>query len=163
MFCPQIVVWNCRGAGSAIFLRHLFLLVRKYSCSILVLLETRVNSSYINSNLAKSCFTYFIVSEAIGFSGGIWVLWNSLDVQVEAIFVDPQVINCLVSHNTQHPWLLSILYATPNSVWHTCLWEYLARLGEGLKFPWLLTGDFNQITDSHEKRGDSLVCVNSSI
>lgn len=97
------MVWNCRGAGSACFLRNLLLLVRIHHCSILVLLETRVNSSYINAIISKSSFTNFFVSEAMGFSRGIWVLWNSGDVKVELISLDEKVINVFLSTKNKPP------------------------------------------------------------
>lgn len=63
---------------------------------IVIMLETRVASSYMNKILSHSSLTKFSCSEARGYAGGIWVIWNSSRVQVEVVTIDDQIINRFV-------------------------------------------------------------------
>lgn len=64
MLVPRILSWNCRGAGSKAFLRHVSFLAMNYKPAILILLETRVNSSLIPTLLRKIHMSSYFVSEA---------------------------------------------------------------------------------------------------
>lgn len=76
--------------------------------------------------------------EAVGYSGGIWILWDRTQLDVETISIDEQVINVLVWGHNKIPWLLTDLYASPNSVFRFDLWAYLTRLGQMVNLHWLL-------------------------
>lgn len=77
MACPHILVWNCHGAGSGAFVRLIIHLVQIYSPAILILVETRVASHYVCKFLHHIQFPNFVCSKALGFAGGIWMIWNS--------------------------------------------------------------------------------------
>lgn len=157
MTFPRIIAWNCRGAGSRIALRHLILLVRTQNPDILILEETRVSSRYIDQITAQTRFTASIVSEAYGFSGGIWILWDKDQVDLDLIELDEQIISVVVCSPHQRPWLLSAIYASPNPLFRQDLWDYLRDMGYVVNIPWLLLGDFNQVLHHCEKRGGSPV------
>lgn len=101
MFSLQILVWNYRGTDSTYFLHHLSLLIRKHPCSILVILKTRVDSSFASNIMAKTIFSNIVVSEACDFLGDIWVLWDLNIISVECISIDEQVINLMVGLKEQ--------------------------------------------------------------
>lgn len=92
MYSPPTLVQNCRGVRLTHFLRHLTLLVRKYPCSILVPLEIRVDSSFASKIMTKTSFTNIVVSKAYGFSGGIWVYWDSTTVSLDCISIDDHML-----------------------------------------------------------------------
>lgn len=71
MCCPIIVSWNCRGIGSKLAVRHLLDLVKSVTPNILILIETRVSSSFIYSFVGRTAFTHFVAVEANDFAGGI--------------------------------------------------------------------------------------------
>lgn len=98
MSLPKLIAWNCRGAGSNYAIRHLFLLLQKYNPNILILFETRVPSTKIQLILAKCPLDSFVVTEAVGFFGGIWVLWNSSVVDLELVARDEQVLTVLYNN-----------------------------------------------------------------
>lgn len=99
MSFPSIIAWNCTGVGSNIALRHLLLLLQQHNPNILILVETRVHSNFIDRIRRRTNFSNYIVSEAIGFSRGIWILWDNSKFQLELVFLDEQIINVLV-HST---------------------------------------------------------------
>lgn len=153
MISPKIIVWNCRGVGSRCAIQHLLLLLRSNNPDILILEETRVQSTYITNFISKTNFDAYLVVEARGFSGGIWVLWDSSKVHLEPISFDDQIMNILVYQRDKVNWLLSAIYASPNPVFRHDLWDYLRCLGPISELTWLLIGDYNQVLSPNEKRG----------
>nr|GMC73934.1 protein CASP-like [Ipomoea batatas] len=49
----------------------------------------------------------------VGFSGGIWILWNS-SVNVNVLNTHPQFVNLQVDDKRSHHWLLTVVYGSPN-------------------------------------------------
>lgn len=86
------------GAGSKNSISHLFELINSVHPDILILMETRVHSSFVLSFISSSVFTHFAATETIGFSGGIWLLWNSSVGDLEVLAVDDQIVSALVLH-----------------------------------------------------------------
>lgn len=52
--------------------------------------------------------------EAIGFSGGIWVLWNRQEVSLEVVYTYKYFIHVVVKEGAGRLWHLSTIYASPN-------------------------------------------------
>lgn len=77
MSCLSLISWNYRGVSSRASLRHLRELLRSNSPDNLILLETRCDSVVLEKIYKLSNLNHVVVSEARGFSGGIWVIWDS--------------------------------------------------------------------------------------
>lgn len=93
------------------------------------------------------------MSEAVGFVGGIWVLWNSDYVTLELVAGDAQVMTVFVQKVAAAPWMFSAVYASPNWWYREELWDYLIRVGAIMTLPWLVLGDFNQVLYASDKKG----------
>lgn len=89
--------------------------------------------------------------DTIGFAGGIWLLWRTESVTVDVLATSEQAITALVKRNTDANWLFSACYGSPNPRKREKLWEFLAQASQAHNSPWLVTGDFNEITASSEK------------
>ncbi|KAI9091681.1 hypothetical protein K1719_028124 [Acacia pycnantha] len=70
-----------KGAANADLGRQLRFLISKYNIKLLVLVETKTSGDKCLKLRRKIGFDSSFVEEARGFSGGIWVLWKSQDVQ----------------------------------------------------------------------------------
>ncbi|KAI9083300.1 hypothetical protein K1719_034832 [Acacia pycnantha] len=79
------------GAANADLGRHLRFLISKYHIKLLVLVETKTSGEKCLKLRRKIGFDSSFVEEAQGFSGGIWVLWKSQDVQVDVPADDENV------------------------------------------------------------------------
>lgn len=55
--------------------------------------------------------------------------------------------------------MLSVIYASPNVLTRSFLWEFLLSLGHAFTAPWLLLGDWNQVLQQGDKLGGRLVTV----
>lgn len=82
MISEGLLCWNCRGAKSGNFLRELKEFQKIYKPVFIILLEPKISgveAEVVCKNLGKS---HWFQSEAMGFSGGIWLLWNGGDISV---------------------------------------------------------------------------------
>lgn len=78
-------------------------------------METRCSSTVIAEIFKISMFNQSIVSEAVGFSGGIWILWDSRCLQLESLAIHAQIVTVLICQARNVIWVLSAIYASPNA------------------------------------------------
>lgn len=128
MIMPSILAWNCRGASSKTSHRHLRELLLVHMPDILILVETRCSSHNIEPIYRFSSFNSSVVSEAHGFSGGIWILWNDCNLEVEVLAIGEQLVTVVVKYGREPVWVLSAIYASPRPCIRATLWDYLVRL-----------------------------------
>ncbi|XVF69958.1 hypothetical protein PTKIN_Ptkin11bG0122600 [Pterospermum kingtungense] len=84
----NVLVWNYQSAISKEFLRVLKDLLRQYKPILLALLEPRFSDYQADEICNNLGFKEWIRMEAIGFSGGIWVFWNS-SLVIEVVQTNP--------------------------------------------------------------------------
>lgn len=151
------IVWNCRGFGARKTKLHLKEMIRVYKLGILAVMETKVHSSQEIGFLESLGFTYKLVVEAMGFVGGLWLLWDSVIVTIENIFMNTQMITVFVKENVMPTWMLTVVYPSPRATSQEELWEYLEQLGCVVDVPWVVVGDVNQVLDSSDKSGGNQI------
>lgn len=146
--------WNCWGAGAKNTQLYIKDILHVHKPCLMALLETRVSSSHAQALLARSYFTNLEYVEVVGYAGGIWVFWDQSRIQVEPISSHDQILTVLVTDvGTPRPWLLSIIYASPQPLLRDQLWQYIAQLGTFVQIPWVLAGDCNQPLVDADKIG----------
>ncbi|KAI9124844.1 hypothetical protein K1719_004171 [Acacia pycnantha] len=79
-----------QGAANADLGRQLRFLISKYHIKLLVLVETKTSGEKCLKLRRRIGFDSSFVEEASGFSGGIWVLWTSQEVQFTAVYGSPR-------------------------------------------------------------------------
>lgn len=124
----QILCWNCRGAQSDTFLRELKEIMRSYRPEILILLEPKINEEAANVACKKMGKTHWISSKAEGFSGGVWLLWDEAEIQIELRYAHKFFLHVTVNLNGVSRWELSAIYASPNLSARRSLWSKLNEL-----------------------------------
>ena len=140
------IIWNCNGATSRSFLCTLKDVIHRYKLGILGLLETKVSGKQADDICNKLGFDYWVRVEAMGFNGGIWVLWKE-HYQLNVIKTHPQFIHMQIKSQGGHLWHLSVVYGSPNSSLRRFLWRDLNQYPINNATPWLIiVGDFNSIT-----------------
>ncbi|GLT89654.1 hypothetical protein SLE2022_076310 [Rubroshorea leprosula] len=105
----------------------------------------------MSSLISKLNFDSSTKVDAQGFSGGIWVLWNSYVGEVSMLERTAQMITVLVKCPHLEPWIFSAVYASPTPSIREQLWNKIEQLDCFDHMPWLLVRDFNQITSSNER------------
>lgn len=110
-------------------------MIKTHQPAILALLETRLHSSRIMQFLQNTGFTDMLTVEAMGFVGGIWILWDCHRVMLEPLVLGDQIISVMVQEPLGPTWLLSVVYASPRPTDRDVLWEYLRELGAVVNIP----------------------------
>ncbi|XP_073051702.1 uncharacterized protein [Primulina eburnea] len=143
------MVWNCQGAASKELCRYLKDMVKNHNPKILGLLEPRVSGSHADAICNKMKYENWVRVEAVGFSGGIWIFWKD-DVTLEILYSHPQFVLARVETTNSAPWLLTIVYGSPNPTLRKRLWQDLTKENLNIQGPWLSIGDYNSVCYEHE-------------
>ncbi|RYQ86149.1 hypothetical protein Ahy_B10g105828 [Arachis hypogaea] len=114
----------------------------QYKPDLVAIQETRCSGIVAQNAIKKIGFNFNLVIDAHGFSGGIWLMWNNPNLSIQEI----------ISYNLKK-WFLTIVYANPNEDRKRELRNYIANLVPTMNCPWMLCGDFNNISDISEKKG----------
>ncbi|KAK7835125.1 hypothetical protein CFP56_023809 [Quercus suber] len=157
------IIWNCRGASKPSFQKRVKELVHNHNPAILVVMETRVGGNRAREITESLPFDEAIRSDAIGFAGGVWVLWNSDRVDVAHLASTEQEIHCTVKVRTSNViWLLSAVYASPRSAERHILWNNLMKVAELHNMSWVIAGDFNEPLLNDDKFGGRAVSTQNT-
>ncbi|XP_028071304.1 uncharacterized protein LOC114273709 [Camellia sinensis] len=156
-FSIKLVVWNCRGAGNKIFRRTMKELVKIHKPSIIVLMETKVGFNSMGMFFNKMNFTASTHIDPTDRRGGIWVIWDPVQVTVRAFEANDQVIHAKIKRDSYPEWILYSVYASPNLMNKALLWDNLEAMANNMTEPWLVAGDFNDIASNAEKRSVSTI------
>ncbi|CAJ2644330.1 unnamed protein product [Trifolium pratense] len=147
------------GAQSLNFRRALNNFCRKNKVDIVALQEPRCSGSTARKTIKKLGFKNYVMAEARGFSGGIWLMWNRSDIQIQLIQNNFHFLHVQVSEKGMEPWLLTVIYASPRENERHDTWQLLRHLATSINKPWLVMGDFNEIAYPDEKKGGAPVDV----
>lgn len=92
--------------------------------------------------------------DTIGYFGGIWVLWNSDEVEITQLAKTEQEIHVEVKVRTSNfSWVLSSIYASPKLKERKLLWNNLTAITPLHYLPWLMLRDFNELFSCNDKLG----------
>ncbi|CAJ2630361.1 unnamed protein product [Trifolium pratense] len=126
---------------------------------MVALQETRCSGNIAVNTIKKLGFKFYLVSEARGFSGGIWLMWNRTDINVHLIKTDFHFLHVQVSEQSMDPWLLTVVYASPRDHERNETWQKLHQMATTIQEPWIMMGDFNEIANPDEKKGGAPVDI----
>lgn len=150
----NIVSWNCRGALNPSFNNSVRDLVQAYYPAILIVSKTKVSGARAKVITERLPCDGAIHANYIGHSGGLWVLWDSTQVEVFELSSTEQEVHVIVKDLTLgYSWFLLAIYASPRYAERKLLWENLATVAGLHSMPWVMAGDFNEILDGEDKFG----------
>lgn len=89
--------WNVRGAANAHFNRTVRHFVQQHNPDILLLTETRVSQHDADEILDDLPLHNWVISDTVGFKGGIWLLYNEEAVEITVLATTAQEIHVMVS------------------------------------------------------------------
>ncbi|GKV08919.1 hypothetical protein SLEP1_g20489 [Rubroshorea leprosula] len=153
----KIVSWNCRGAANQNFLNHVLELKRIHSPAIMLIMETKLNGERAHT-LASRIFPDCHVVDSDGLAGGLWLLWDVNKVNIDIVFSSSQAIHAVVkvcNHSviSNSDWFFSGVYGRPHFDIRSLLWHELSDMAKHVNIPWIIAGDFNDVTEQGEKFG----------
>lgn len=145
----NIIAWNCQGAASKTFLRAAKWIISSERPTIFALFETKISGDKATEVCGKLGFDHWIRVEAIGFSGGIWVMWNDT-ITLKVVASNPQFILANVTDDTNNEWSIAFVYASPTPHLRRKLRSALTPERLGGRKRWIAVGDFNSVTTAEE-------------
>ena len=92
----KILIWNCRGVGNPYFRQNFSNLNRSHRPDIAIIMETRISGQRAEDISSSLGFENVCRSGAVGFRGGIWILWNERNNALDILFVTDQAIHAFV-------------------------------------------------------------------
>ena len=135
------IIWNSRGSLKPNFQSHVRELARVYDPAIFVIMETRLGGERAKDIIDRLPFDGAIHTDTIGWSGGLWLLWNSDLVEVILLSKTEQEIHVTVKVRSSNiSWLFSAVYASPRFAERSILWNNLMNVANCIVFPGLLQG-----------------------
>ncbi|XP_057761117.1 uncharacterized protein LOC130981550 [Arachis stenosperma] len=130
-------------------------LCRNFNCNMLCLLETHLSGPKANKIAKRFGFSDWFLEEGIGFSGGIWILWNSNFWNVEVLMSHRQYVHMKLRYGLESSWFFTVVYGSPQIGLRTSLWEGLKSIADNLTSEWCVGGDFNCVLSATDTGGNS--------
>ena len=162
----NMLIWNCRGALNPNCFSLIFDLIHKHLPAILVIMEMKVSGDRARSIVNRLPMDGAILVNNIGLTGGLWVLWDSTQVDVFELSTTEQEVYVLVnlnSPNSQGPRLLSAVYASSRLAKRQILWDNLSIMARLHNLPWVIAGDFNEVLTGSDKFGGKPVNISRAL
>ncbi|XP_030958722.1 uncharacterized protein LOC115980633 [Quercus lobata] len=160
----NILIWNSRGALKPSFQTDIHELARRHNPAILVVMETKLGGSKAKEVSDRLPFDGAILTETIGFTGGLWLLWNEDQVEIQELAKTEQEIHIEVKVRASNlSWIFSAIYASPRSEKGCILWNNLSKVADLHNKPWIMAGDFNKPLVQEDQFGGRGVSVNRSL
>ncbi|KAL8151271.1 hypothetical protein V2J09_021079 [Rumex salicifolius] len=142
------------GANKASCRHAIRLLNNRFNPDVLALFETHASGLKADRICASLGFSQNERVEAVGQSGGIWLLWKDQNIQIDVIEKNSQFIHAKVGKRG-HCFNLFAVYASPNPSRRRSLWPLLHQCMVNLHHPTFIRGDFNTIMRLDERFGGS--------
>lgn len=121
---------------------------------MLGLLETKISGEVATKCCKSLGFDKWMRIESVGFSGIIWLLWKS-NWDIEVLSTHPQFAHVRVKQGNVRPWVMTVVYASPNQTLRNLLWRDLSVNELRINDPWMVVGDFNSVSSPEEVLNDT--------
>ena len=114
LYSMNIIVWNSRGVLKPNFQKHVRELTRIPDPAVFVVMETRLGGEKAKGITDRLPLDGAIHTKTIGYSGGLWVLWNSDKVEVTQMANTEKEIHVSIKvRGSDFSWILFAVYASP--------------------------------------------------
>ena len=101
--------WNCRGAGKAATVRELRDFAKKFTPTVLCIVETQVKGARVEALANTLGYDNAYAIDSQGRSGGIGIFWNNT-INVEILGDSVYHIAAKVVEEGKDPWRLTCVY-----------------------------------------------------
>lgn len=128
-------------------------MIHVHSPAIMIIMETKVCGDRAKGTVDSLHMDAAIIANSIGLSSGLWLLWDSNQVEVVKLSSTEQAIHVSVSSTSKPLWLLSAIYGSLRFAERCLLWENLNYVTESHSMRWVIVRDFNEILMGDDKFG----------
>lgn len=128
-------------------------IMKEYDVSFTCLLETHVAGAKAEQIVRRLGLDAHYIQDAVGHSGRIWCCWDPSNWTITVPRSSMQCVHMRVQWHTSNPWLLTVVYGSPQQSRRHILWQELREIASFVHREWSIIRDFNTILHPHEKRG----------
>ncbi|GMI75496.1 hypothetical protein like AT4G29090 [Hibiscus trionum] len=150
----KLISWNVRGLGKPRAVNRLRNSLRGNHPHILFLMETKLDRRRMEKVRCSCGFVFGIDVDAVGSRGGLSLGWKH-DIDVTLLSFSGSHIDAIIKED-EAQWRFTGFYGNPVEHKRSESWSLLRQLESHQNLPWLVVGDFNEITYSFEKKGGRL-------
>ena len=130
----------------------------------MIVTETKVSGSKAKDITDRLHFDGAVHVDNIRYTGGLWILWDSTQVDVFVLSSTEQEIHAIVKDlSSNSSWLMFAIYASLRYAERHLLWDNLSRVAELHTLPWIITGDFNEIFLGEDKFGGRPINISRAV
>ncbi|KAI7983797.1 hypothetical protein LOK49_LG15G01767 [Camellia lanceoleosa] len=119
-------------------------LLQAHQSGILILMETKVQYSSMGNFFSNMGFSAATIVDLVGWSGGIWLIWDTDQVNVHASFISNQYIQATIHKEDYEEWVLNAIHAS-STLLREALWKDLEDTMRNLNKPWLVAANQTEI------------------
>lgn len=148
-----VLSWNCRGLGQPLAIPTLCELVRVHRPRVIFLFETLAHKNRVEEVRLRLDFQGCFAIDCMGRSGGICALWKEAP-SCDLLGYSNNHIDLRVHDTVVGDWRLTGFYGYPERHRRKNSWELLRRLSSMYSLPWAIMGDFNDLLNISDKRGE---------
>ena len=148
----KIVCWNVQGAKKSQLQLEIGFINRTIKPDILILLETMVNDQHAGLIRRNLGFSHYDMIPTENHCGGIWCLWNPINVEVSILAKESRAAHCLIKDSVNNKQcLLTAVYTPAQERDKDVFWQHLKQLNESVNLLWCIMADFNELLHPSEK------------
>ncbi|CAH9076372.1 unnamed protein product [Cuscuta epithymum] len=153
----KLLTWNVRGLNKPSKHKFITSFIKLNCVNLCCFLETKMTKDSFNNFVSNKWPGWLLETNFDKINGGrMAIMWNPcfLDCVVIAMHEQYLHIRC-VCRTTQMCFQVTFVYALYTVLERKALWDELAILGDQIREPWLIAGDFNCICAPNERVGPS--------
>lgn len=147
-----MVAWNCQEVGNPWTVQRLQEICKKYDPDIIFLSETKNPHHVVQKKLSSLGYSNLKTVQPHGVAGGgLAILWKEW-LQLEVISSCNNYFDTRIFYEGNYSYA-TFVYGNTDKRRRKQTWDYLSSLALIRDSAWLVTGDFNDITNNSEKEG----------
>ena len=159
----NMLIWNCRGARNPNFYNNVSDMIRMHCPAIMIISETKLYGDRAQGIIDRLPLDKAIVANSFRHSGGLWLLWDSKQVELTELSSTEQEIHVIISSTANSPWLLSTIYTSLRLAERRLLWDNLKTMAGLHSLPWVIAGDFNEVLMNRDKFGGNAISISRAL
>ncbi|XP_019184835.1 PREDICTED: uncharacterized protein LOC109179810 [Ipomoea nil] len=156
------IAWNCRGVRGGSTRRHARDLLKTPNVGALCFLETKTKGADGLLKMAdKLGFFSSFMADPLNFAEGLLLVWNKDRVPLFVVEHNSHTIHTLIPRRDGKNIRISFAYVRPNCRAKEIFWRGCRDYSTSFQDPWIVLGDFNDISGQSDKWGTGEIVVSS--